>query len=131
MSEELKPCPFCGCKAEVESGKANITMSSGDVFVVKCTNIGCNAAIYFEFETEQEAISAWNHRPQPENPPLTLEELREMDGEPVFIIDGDEPLDRYWELSENAADYIDSRFAEDYGKTWLAYRYKLEDKSCK
>ena len=59
-----------------------------------------------------------------QNEPLRLEELRGMDGEPVFIIDGDEPDDRYWELSEDGHDYIDERNKDSYGKTWTAYRNK-------
>lgn len=53
-------------------------------------------------------------RAQPANDPLTLEQLREMDGEPVYI--------KYhtcgrWEIYQG--------FMHDhglYGKTWLAYR---------
>jgi hypothetical protein len=55
---------------------------------------------------------------QPANEPLTKEELREMDGEPVYI--------KYhtcgrWEIYQG--------FMHDhglYGKTWLAYRRKPE-----
>jgi len=35
-------------------------------------------------KAEKKAISEWNHRTQPENKPLTLEQLKSMDGEPVW-----------------------------------------------
>ena len=39
----------------------------------------------FCYRTEEIAIAAWNRRTQPENKPLTLDELKQMDGEPVWI----------------------------------------------
>lgn len=64
----------------------------------------------------------------PPNDPLTLEELREMDGEPVWIDDWFEDF-HGWELSETASDYFegDSRTVEAYGTRWLAYRRKPEE----
>lgn len=71
---------------------------------------------------------------QPPNDPLTLEELREMDGEPVFIkrIGSDHPDDRAWTLVD--AEYglcktVDGikAFFEFYGKSWLAYRCNPEE----
>jgi hypothetical protein len=68
-------------------------------------------------------------RAQPANEPLTLEQLREMDGEPVWVVCG---IYKDWRIPE----FIDEggykgfikftdRSAEpisDYGKNWLAYR---------
>lgn len=63
---------------------------------------------------------------QAENPPLTLEELREMDGEPVWI--------SYFAGGPNVCMLVDVKhdvcrdahggFAvfENLGRTWLAYR---------
>ena len=68
-----------------------------------------------------------------ENPPLTLEELREMDGEPVWII----PMrgsggfctwmlvDAEYELCREA--HGEMAVFENCGKTWLAYRRKPEE----
>lgn len=67
--------------------------------------------------------------------PLTLEQLREMDGEPVWIVES--PDWGHWELSEDAEDYILDRDTDLYGLTyhdpdgkaglhklgWLAYAY--------
>ena len=69
----------------------------------------------------------------PSNAPLTLEELREMDGEPVFIIPtrgsggfctwmlGDTKYDLCREVHGEMAVF------ENCGKTWLAYRRRQEE----
>lgn len=81
----------------------------------------------------RQAIAVINARlrVQP-NEPLTLEELREMDGEPVWIAspDGwDTPcwmlVDVEYELCREAHGGLAA--FENYGKTWLAYRRKPEE----
>ena len=71
--------------------------------------------------------------------PLTLDELREMDGEPVWIVE--EPDWGHWELSADADDYVADREPSFYGMKhndpagryglhklgWLAYRQKPEE----
>ena len=75
-----------------------------------------------------------------ENTPLTLDELRNMDGEPVYIVEC--PDWGHWELSENAEDYLEGRDPHFYGMKlndpagryglyklgWLAYRCKPEER---
>ncbi len=72
--------------------------------------------------------------PSPLNAPLTLEELREMDGEPVWVV----PLNDFEILPANylvnayAEQIVVDKFGayldfEDYGKTWLSYRRKPEE----
>ena len=69
------------------------------------------------------------------NKPLTLDDLRQMDGEPVWIKLFD-PDEAFWVLRN---EWVDTRNPEpmilfhmrwyshaDYGKTWLAYRQKPE-----
>ena len=70
----------------------------------------------------------------PPNEPLTLEQLREMNGEPVWIVE--HPDWGHWELSADAEDYIADRDQDLYGLKhddpagqcglhvlgWLAYR---------
>ena len=70
----------------------------------------------------------------PPNEPLTLEQLREMDGEPVWIVE--HPDWGHWELSADAEDYLANRDQDFYGLKhddpagryglhvlgWLAYR---------
>ena len=54
--------------------------------------------------------------------PLTLDELRKMDGEPVWLVNQNGGR---WVIMSGA--YLcDSRKNADYGKTWLAYRSKKE-----
>jgi len=66
-----------------------------------------------------------------DNAPLTLDELREMDGEPVYITRGGK-----WVICYGTSDFTGRLCMEidmggqiplcDYGKTWLAYRRKPE-----
>ena len=56
------------------------------------------------------------------NKSLTLDELRKMDGEPVWLVNQNGGR---WVIMSGA--YLwDSRKNADYGKTWLAYRQKKE-----
>lgn len=58
------------------------------------------------------------------NEPLTLEELREMDGEPVWVENKNNPALSGWGIMlENICSaYHDIFSIEQYNKTWLAYR---------
>lgn len=51
MTEELKPCPFCG-------GTANIAKCQIE-FLAYCTHCGVQTELY---ETEKEVAKAWNTR---------------------------------------------------------------------
>ena len=65
--------------------------------------------------------------------PLTLDELRRMEGQPVYIVENTE----YWAIVnsfDQAGVYLLSYGNPDdygyfglYGKTWLAYRQKPEE----
>ena len=55
MPEELKPCPFCG--------KLPVTQNVGEGNVeIICKNYSCSIMPFQIYETEQEAIEAWNTR---------------------------------------------------------------------
>lgn len=74
-------------------------------------------------------------RNKPTREPLTLEQLRRMDGQPVWIVE--QPDWGHWELSEDAEDYLCDRDTGLYGLTypdpdgkrwlnqlgWIAYAY--------
>lgn len=104
--EKLKPCPFCGSSVAVRVLDQNEVeyREEGDsdyadhpcYQVVCCMNDdspvpttgwvnGCGAAGGFR-KTPEEAIAAWNRRTAPENSPLTLEQLHQMDSETVWIV---------------------------------------------
>ena len=94
-----------------------------------------------EFGTRPRKVGAseyWDDKavqmPLLPNAPLTLEELREMDGEPVYMVDlTGRTLWNQWIIFENSTDdgFIPMGGgwfgAENYGKTWLTYRRKPEE----
>lgn len=61
MSEnELKPCPKCGCEAELISSQ---TFAWCNVYwYVRCTNEDCDEETMLKYDTKREAIEAWNRR---------------------------------------------------------------------
>lgn len=132
MSEKLEPCPFCG------NGFPTFSETQAKGIYIRCPN--CNITFsrdYYESGRgelgKQRTIEAWNRRAAPKaNEPLTLEELRRMDGKPVWAVLTPR---RSWELSGACWvivewDYVDriahspigNMFAGDYGNEWLAYR---------
>ena len=67
----------------------------------------------------------------PSNAPLTLEELREMDGEPVWIVSIDGRNNPCWMLVDVRYELCREAHGgmtvfENLGKTWLAYRRRPE-----
>ena len=86
-----------------------------------------------EFKNRPRKVGAseyWDDKavqiPLPPNPPLTLDELREMGGEPYWHVGlQDDSAPPHW----NILDPFYTRHIEDYGygKRWLAYRRKLEE----
>lgn len=63
--------------------------------------------------------------------PLTLDELRKMDGEPVWVQSPGVPEYGRWAIVEGVGEnclFLRNDFTcHDYGKTWLAYRHKPEE----
>ena len=65
MSEELKPCPFCGKnKLTVSRGLSNYPF-----LFIKCGNPDCRAIVSFDNDacngTPKLAIKHWNKRSKP------------------------------------------------------------------
>lgn len=60
MTDELRPCPFCGSKAQ------------GGTVIVTCTE--CLAEMMGA--TPDEAAAAWNRRVAPDSPPFDIATLR-------------------------------------------------------
>lgn len=130
---ESKPCPCCG--SPVIMGAPNM---HGKTHVL-CPNCFLESA----WGTPEEVAAKWNRRAQPDNAPLTLDELRGMEerGEAIYVCKIDEtPIFRgnlftaavldttqaFGTLNGLHLQAIYGRqltLAEgDYGKTWLAYR---------
>lgn len=67
MSEELKPCPFCGGGRLLLTSSPCAWNEDGRAYNVTCTTRACHGGIYAlgvdMFPTEAEAIAAWNRRP--------------------------------------------------------------------
>ncbi len=71
----LKPCPRCG-------GKGLIYYEGPKYYYAECEH--CPLELHEIYFSAEEAAEAWNYRAEPLNDPLTLGELRGMDGEPVW-----------------------------------------------
>ena len=83
---------------------------------------------------------------EPKLKPLTIEQLRQMDGEPVYLVYPSDPSANRWEIVYLVVQQYGaekeplgeawvrmtsgaSELVASYGKTWLAYARKLEAES--
>lgn len=69
-------------------------------------------------------VDFWTEIPPLEELPLTLEELLQRDGKPVYIV---EEGRQGWELCEEAEEYFLEREAAEYGQSWFAYDREPEE----
>jgi hypothetical protein len=73
MSDELKPCPFCGNVPEL--GEHNVDQSSWKPrYDVACRNDKC--ILQRTYETQAVAVAAWNTRPIEDELLEKLQQLR-------------------------------------------------------
>lgn len=101
----------------------------------RCYNylLGCGPRASNEnVEAVMLSLEALREKAEREDPlPLTLEELRQMEGEPVY-------LDIYgWRVCYGVSTFTGSPYLElglgyrisldGYGKTWFAYRHKPKE----
>lgn len=118
----LLPCPFCGSDPLIHSYRRH-----GVRYSVRCGNefghcrMNLRTLDYLELE---QAVADWNMRPQEPNEPLTLDELREMDGKPIWVVPlvpdhEDDDMEPEWSVFH--AFHPESNF-DGYGDRWLAYR---------
>lgn len=66
--EELKPCPFCGGDVSI---KIHDFSNGTRLYTPKCK---CGAGIVRVFDTEAEAIAAWNTRAERTCKPILAED---------------------------------------------------------
>ena len=131
MKSELKPCPFCGGEADIDEIAGNPDTGEPYAWGVGCKK--CNIGWYEE--TKEKAIAMWNRRPSPSTAPLTIDELRKMDGEPVWTVPLDGSGIGEWTIITIGAQTEmlkalspDTAYNEcNYAKAWLAYRRKLKE----
>ncbi len=126
---ELKPCPFCGGKADYYIG--------GNGYL-QCTR--CIATIPYEYglsyeDGKMQAIAKWNRRYQEPSEPLTLEQVKNIGITPVWLKGNyTESWAQFYARIGNyyqfvfcgANEYPQDFLADDYGKTWWAYKRKPE-----
>ena len=59
MTEELKPCPFCGGEAYLHECKSYVIPQS---FLVMCNQCGVETKEFIGVNSKTRAIEAWNGR---------------------------------------------------------------------
>lgn len=130
--EKLKSCPFCRGEAMIEVIEPHThTLAT---FMPDCEGkafVECQCGAAISGETRDAALAAWNRRAEQNPKSLTLDELREIGGELVWV-ESDECGMWYRTGEAGSSDIrsLDGRLTTledtDYGKTWLAYRTKQE-----
>lgn len=76
---KIKNCPFCGGEAEVVEGRHMDGNMHYDEYHVKCTKCGAmtgkyvTGGYYGEWNTERDAIAAWNRRYVPDPDQIWLD----------------------------------------------------------
>ena len=71
MSEELKPCPFCGMDAPDWCDESD---GGGDWHFVQCRD--CESTTGHHYNSKDEAIAAWNRRAPINPPPSSTDALK-------------------------------------------------------
>jgi hypothetical protein len=127
MSDQLKPCPFCGVLPIERDDFGGVGL-----FLTSCENPKCGIHPYRVGKTREECTIKWNLRTAEQNEPLTLEQLRGMDGCPVYCVGfGNKGLDGFGLVNVEANEIVDSQGdswdLDDYNETFIAYLRKPEE----
>lgn len=132
-------CFGCGHEHNCSTHGCAILRNAVEHMEAALSNYDSLSALVHRLETElkSEILSAAELRARLANEPLTIEQLREMDGEPVWckwLLPEDRAIEQgkwFIVISGDKAGLEIKRPAEygchfckidDYGKTWLAYR---------
>lgn len=130
--EDYKPCAHCGGQMHTSLSFVHDGKGSHEGYRATCKSCRCSTDI---FRTEAEAVKAANRRPSPSTAPLTLEELRKMDGEPVWVTFGPEfdpePVEPIWMLvsAEDRRLTTENEWVDFYDVGYQAYRRKPEEEN--
>jgi len=132
----LKPCPFCESTNVVYERYGVPTGERWRCWCAECL-AGIDPGTAQEMGTVRDM---WNRRARRPNSPLTLEELKGIRREPVFIEYLKVDLPGEWKIirfvSDREVGFTDgtslylpnsSPGAPCYGRAWLAYRRKTEE----
>lgn len=99
-----------------------------DFFMKKSTPLKYSSVM---FEAVEVIRQLKEQAVPPTNAPLPLEELQEMDGEPVWVVSLDHVFEPCWMLVMVRHDFVMANWQvcdfKEYGKTWLAYRRRSEE----
>ena len=132
-------CFGCGHEHNCSTHGCAILRNAVEHMEAALSNYDSLSALVHRLETElkSEILSAAELRARLANEPLTLEELREMKGQPVWTVTTGLDGSGRWELVCDV-DYedvlemvscVDGFYAiemDTYGSTWTAYRRPLE-----
>ena len=127
--DAVMPCPFCGGESLLRDRYINGAANTKH-YIRECRH--CKATFANWYRSIKKANEAWNRRAQPDNEPLTLEQLREAkDGAPLWMAYEDGAYGEWGLVCYNRDSFTvvglhEHHKPDDYGKTWLAYRRKPE-----
>lgn len=142
--DELNNCPFCGGEAKLQSHVDDFDIW---YYYIQCDNCGAKSDYYDTDEGEEAPIEAWNTRAESEPKALTLEDLTQREGTPVWIerTHEDGRTHKRWVVASNSYDCrykpkkhyflfrfgssVEYLFYEYYGKTWIAYDREVKGES--
>ena len=103
MPDKAPVCPWCGSKMKPDrTFMSMLPVGCRPTFWWLCGHCGARSPVC---DSGDKAYAAAVKRVEPMQKPLTLDELRQMGGEPVYIVE--HPDWGHWELSEDAEDYLD------------------------
>ena len=117
------------------------TPNKGDVKMNKQDAIKCLKSIQKwvpDWDDREDGLSYWDaidmaiDALDPPNEPLTFAELREMEGEPVWVEhnNGGEWLVIHWDyVGRITTAYKACLLDHEYGRTWLAYCHPPEEET--
>ena len=115
-----------------EQARANLLEEVVDVLnCLRTMKIPIDPAAYYQ--AMDAKAKRWSERLSkiPEPGPLTLEELRQMEGEPVWIVWPDNRIKSKWWIVGNydwhMMEFSDPLTERRYGSVWIAYRHKPKE----